>query len=66
MIELKRLNGTPLVLNAELIRSVEPTPDTLITLTTGEKILVQDEVEKVVQKALHYQNAVRQPQGARP
>lgn len=49
MISLTRLNGQPFVLNALLIETVEATPDTLITLTTGKKYMVQEEVPQVVQ-----------------
>ncbi len=42
MIELTRMNGTKITLNAELIEIVEETPDTVITLTSGKKILVKE------------------------
>lgn len=48
MISLTRLNGKSFVLNALLIETVEATPDTLITLTTGKKFMVQEEVPQVV------------------
>lgn len=42
MISVTRLNGKPFVLNAELIRIVEANPDTTITLTGGERVLVKE------------------------
>lgn len=48
MIRVTRLDGKPIVLNADWIQTVETTPDTLITLTTGFKIIVKDTVEEVV------------------
>ena len=54
MILVTRLNGDPLVLNAELVVWVEPTPDTLITLTTGSKLAVREPVQTVHQRVLRY------------
>ena len=54
MIRVRRMNGETIVLNAELIQSVENTPDTLITLVNGTKILVQDTMEEVVAKFMSY------------
>jgi flagellar protein FlbD len=59
MIHLSRLNGKPFVLNADLIKFVEATPDTVISLTTGEKIMVAEDVDTVVQRAIEYGRACR-------
>ena len=59
MISLTRLNGKPLVVNAELIELIERTPDTILTLTTGRKIMVQEDVAEVVEKAKEYRREVR-------
>lgn len=56
MIELKRLNGTKFFLNAELIEQIESTPDTVITLTTGNNIVVLEDVPTVVKKILAYRH----------
>jgi flagellar protein FlbD len=48
MIPLIRLDGSEVIVNAELIATVEKTPDTMLTLTTGHHILVKDKVEDVV------------------
>ena len=42
MIDVTKLNGKELTINAELIETVEETPDTVITLTTGKKIIVKE------------------------
>ncbi len=59
MITLTRLNRKALVVNAELIKFVEQTPDTLITLTTGEKLMVLESVEEVVARAIDYGRRIR-------
>ena len=61
MITLTRLNGKEFVVNAELIRLVEATPDTLVTLRGGEKLVVREGVDQVVEKAVEYGRAVRTP-----
>ncbi|TWU31535.1 flagellar FlbD family protein [Novipirellula artificiosorum] len=55
MIKLTRLDGEPFVLNAELIRYVERRPDTFITLTSGERIVVRETLDEVVDLAVKYQ-----------
>lgn len=48
MIRVTKFDGCSMILNAEWIQSVEETPDTMITLTTGSKILVKDSVAEVI------------------
>ncbi|WP_164101077.1 flagellar FlbD family protein [Candidatus Laterigemmans baculatus] len=55
MIKLTRLDGEPFVLNAELIRYVERRPDTFITLTTGDRLVVSETMDRVVELAVGYQ-----------
>ena len=43
MIELNRLNGSPLLVNPDLIRVIESMPDTLLTFTDGEKVMVRNQ-----------------------
>jgi flagellar protein FlbD len=52
MIELTRLNGHPVVLNSDLIKLAESSPDTMLTLSNGEKIIVRESCEQVVEKVL--------------
>ena len=49
MIKLTRLDGEAFVLNAELIRYVESRPDTFVTLTTGDRLIVRESMEEVVE-----------------
>ena len=55
MIKLTRLDGEPFVLNAEMIRYIESRPDTFLTLTTGERIVVSESMDEVVNRAIAYQ-----------
>ncbi|HUG90302.1 MAG TPA: flagellar FlbD family protein [Planctomycetaceae bacterium] len=61
MIKLTRLNGEEFVLNAELIRFVERRPDTYVTLTSNDRLIVRESVEEVVKRAIAYGRAVRAP-----
>jgi flagellar protein FlbD len=54
MIRLTRLNGKEFVLNSDLIKIIEATPDTVITLTQGDKLMVRESVERVVEVATDY------------
>ena len=49
MISVTRFNDSTLIINADLIQTVEETPDTVITLTTGTKFIVKEIVDKVVE-----------------
>lgn len=59
MIKLTRRNGNPFVLNAELIKFVEEVPDTIITLLDGERILVSESADVVVERSLEYCRSTR-------
>ena len=59
MITVTRLNNKAMVLNAELIKTVESTPDTLITLINGDRILVTESPEEIVQRAIEYGRQLR-------
>lgn len=54
MIKVKRLNGKEFVLNSDLILYVEETPDTIITLTTGQKVIIEGSLEEVIEKVIDY------------
>jgi flagellar protein FlbD len=58
MIRVTRLNGQEMVLNADLIETIEATPDTVISLTTGRKVLVREPPEEVARRVLAYRRAV--------
>ena len=58
MITLHKLNGSPVVVNAELIESVEPGGQTVVTLTTGNKYLVKETPAEVSAKVVEYRRKV--------
>lgn len=58
MIELTQLNGTPFMLNCNLIETVENIPETKISLTTGKYFLVQEEREEILRKIIAYQQMI--------
>jgi flagellar protein FlbD len=54
MIELTRLNGTPIVLNSDLIKTAETSPDTMLTLINGEKLIVRESCAELTERVLAY------------
>ena len=58
MIELTRLNDVKFTLNAEVIEFVEETPDTVISLTTGKKIVVKESRQEVTNLVISYKRAI--------
>lgn len=58
MIHLTRLNHISLVLNADLIEVIEVTPDTVISLTTGQKLVVLESAEEVVRRVVEFRRAI--------
>ncbi len=52
MIHVTRLDGTELVVNVDLIVTIERTPDTVLTLTTGDRFMVKESLEEVVTRAV--------------
>ena len=59
LIRLPRLNNYPFVVNVDLIKTLEARPDTTITLTTGETLIVKEKVDEVVARAVEYGRMVR-------
>jgi flagellar protein FlbD len=60
MIALSRLNKEQFVLNAEYIETIEETPDTVITLTSGKKLMVKDRLDDVVKRVIEYHRLCNQ------
>lgn len=58
MVILKRINGKEFVLNSDLIEFVEATPDTVVTLTNGKKIVVKETVEEIIDKVINYKREI--------
>ena len=46
------------IVNAELIETIEETPDTVITLTSGKKLIVEESMEEIVRKVMDYRRAL--------
>ncbi len=58
MVELTRLQNQKIIINADLIEFVESTPDTVITTTTGKKIIVRETAKEVVDKVVKYKREI--------
>ena len=58
MIEVTRLNGTRILVNADLIELVEETPDTVITFTTGRKIIVKESRQQIKSLVKSYKQEI--------
>lgn len=58
MIWVTRLDGTRMMVNAELVETLEATPDTVLTLTNGRKLLVLESVEEVASRVVEYRQQV--------
>jgi len=58
MIELTKLNGMQFTVNADIIEFVEETPDTVISLTTGKKIIVQESRQEVTNRVITYKKTI--------
>ena len=57
-ISLTRFNDSTLIINADLIQTVEETPDTVITLTTGTKFIVKEKSKEIVDKVVEYKRRI--------
>ena len=58
MIELTKLNDTKFTVNAEIIELVEETPNTVVTLTTGKKIIVKETRQEVTDLVISYKRTI--------
>ncbi|HEV3331719.1 MAG TPA: flagellar FlbD family protein [Bryobacteraceae bacterium] len=58
MIYVTRLNHTPVVLNCDLIEHIETTPDTVISLTTGQKLMVLESPEEVIERVIKFRRSI--------
>ncbi len=58
MIQLTRLNHVPLVINSDLIEHIEVTPDTVIALTTGQKFLVRETADEVIERVVKFRRSL--------
>jgi len=58
MIRLTRLNGKVFVVNAELIEILEETPDTVVTLNNGNRFVVSEGVDEVIERVVKYRKSI--------
>ena len=58
MISVTRFNDSTLIINADLIQTVEETPDTVITRTTGTKFIVKEKSKEIVDKVVEYKRRI--------
>jgi flagellar protein FlbD len=58
MIHLTRLNHSPLILNSDIIEHVEMTPDTVISLTNGQKFVVLESSDEVIRKVIEFRREI--------
>lgn len=65
MIRLTRLNHVPMILNADLIEHIDMTPDTVVTLTSGQKFMVLESAEEVVDRVIVFRQKLLSPDPAR-
>lgn len=54
MIRLQLINGTEIVLNSDLIEFMESTPDTIISLSNGKKMIVKESVPEIVDRVVEF------------
>jgi len=58
MIFLTKLNDSQIVINADLIKSLESQPDTILTLINGDKIIIKEEISTVVEKVKLFKKSI--------
>ncbi|MCB2198251.1 flagellar FlbD family protein [bacterium] len=61
MIHVSRLDDSDLIVNSDMIEFVESTPDTIVTLTDGKKLLVKETPEEIVERIVAFRRRVMQP-----
>ena len=64
MIALRRLNNQPIMVNPDLIESLEATPDTVVTLTSGNKLIVRDTMDEVRERIVEFKRRIYGPETA--
>jgi len=64
MIKVTRLNRTPLILNSDLIEHIEVTPDTVIALTSGQKYMVLETTDEIIDKVVSFRQSLIRNQPA--
>lgn len=58
MVTLTKLNGQQFTINADLIETFEQTPDTVIVMTTGNKYVVKESPEEIIDKIIQFRRSI--------
>ena len=61
MIRLTRINHSPVVLNSDLIEHIDATPDTVVSMTNGQKIVVMEAPEEIISKVVDFRREIQRP-----
>lgn len=61
MIHLTRLNRSPVIINSDLIEHIDANPDTVVSLTSGQKFMVLETTDEVVQKVIDFRRCIQRP-----
>jgi flagellar protein FlbD len=64
MIVVTRLSGKPIIVNSDLIVFIEETPDTILTLSNGEKLVVQERATEVTRRVVEFKRSIVHPPGS--
>jgi len=62
MIKLSQINGDEIIINSDLIETIEKAHDTIITLTTNRRIRVRESVEEIIDRVVEYQRRINKPE----
>jgi flagellar protein FlbD len=60
MILLKKINNAPIAVNSDLIQYIEETPDTILTMTNSEKVVVQERMTEIIEKIVRYRRIINE------
>jgi flagellar protein FlbD len=61
VIALRRLNNQPIIVNCDLIESIESTPDSVVTLVSGNKLIVRDSLDEIRKKVVAFKREIYGP-----
>jgi flagellar protein FlbD len=64
MIRLTRISHLPVVLNSDLIEHIETTPDTVISLVSGQKVIVLESADEVIRRVIDFRRSLTAPTSA--
>ena len=58
MIAVKKINGEEIIVNCDLIETIEFSPHAVLSLTTGEKVIVDETKDEILRKIIHYKRSI--------